>query len=119
MVTKEAAAGLKLGRGPRRAPRDRRRSLPASLFQQRSLLLLAAAVLFAACGGDSPAPGDAIEVRYEFRATSRGFEVRSADQEFEPFYTAGINFGLAIPGTLPGEFLATPEQIARWIAASA
>lgn len=58
--------------------------------------------------------------RFEFRSTAEGFELRRPGAEtFEPFFPAGINLGLAVPGSLPGEFLASSEQIARWIEASA
>ncbi|AKU91832.1 hypothetical protein [Vulgatibacter incomptus] len=89
---------------------------------RRAVTAIAAlvAALLAACGGNGPKdPSVEASDRYEFRATDHGFESRKGDEPFRAFYSAGINFGLAVPGTLPGEFLATREQIARWIAATA
>ncbi len=77
------------------------------------------AMLAGACGDDASSPAPSPPARYEFRATAHGFESRHGSEPFQPFYPAGINLGLAIPGTLPGEFLASREQIRRWIAAAA
>lgn len=79
------------------------------------LLLLS---IVAACGEDVPSPGDT-EGPWRFRATAAGFEARFGAAAPAPFFPVGINFGLAVPGTLPGEFLATGEQIRSWIRATA
>ncbi len=56
---------------------------------------------------------------YVFRAGSEGFEVLGEEGSFRPFWPMGVNYSHAIPGTSPGEFLASREQIASWIAAMA
>jgi len=58
-------------------------------------------------GGDPPA--------YSFRAGSNGFEVSIAGKDFRPFWPIGVNDSHAVPGTLPGEFLATREEMASFI----
>jgi len=55
---------------------------------------------------------------YRFRAGSEGFLVSVAGGEFRPFWPMGVNYGHGIPGTNPGEFLATREQIAEFIGAA-
>jgi hypothetical protein len=56
---------------------------------------------------------------YVFRAGSDGFEVLGEGGAYRPFWPMGVNYSHAIPGTSPGEFLASREQIASWIAAMA
>jgi hypothetical protein len=34
--------------------------------------------------------------------------------EYVPFFTKGINLGISVPGTFPGELAATKAQYARW-----
>ncbi|WP_373049601.1 hypothetical protein [Vulgatibacter sp.] len=84
---------------------------------------LAALVLLAlaACGSEAvspPAPEPAAD-RWDFRATAEGFVARRGAGGYAPFLPIGVNFGLAVPGTFPGEFAASRAQIARWIAATA
>lgn len=76
------------------------------------------ALLALACG-EAEGPSESEITPWEFRATEKGFVGRQGDAPFEPFYPVGINFGLAVPGTLPGDFLATREQIRAWIRAAA
>jgi len=35
--------------------------------------------------------------------------------EYEPLFLKGINLGVSVPGTLPGELAATDQQYAQWI----
>lgn len=84
--------------------------------------------LFAAgCGNasgtddpDGPAPVEQPPAAWHFRATASGFVARAGDDGgFAPFLPIGVNYGLAVPGTFPGEFAATEAQLARWIEATA
>lgn len=36
-------------------------------------------------------------------------------QEYQPFFVKGMNLGIAVPGTFPGNLAATREQYWRWI----
>lgn len=91
-----------------------------------SLLLVS---LFAACAGEAldpltvprppPPPPPYSGPRWSFRATDHGFEVRRDAGDWQRFYPIGVNAGTAIPGTNPGDFLASREALARWIAAVA
>lgn len=56
---------------------------------------------------------------YRFRAGSDGFLVSIDGAAFRPFWPMGVNYGHALPGTSAGEFAATREQIAEFIAAAA
>ncbi|MDI3290387.1 hypothetical protein [Polyangium sp. 15x6] len=68
-------------------------------------------------GGSSGSGGEAPDEDqgYKFRAGENGFEIRVDGDHFEPFWPIGVNYSHAIPGTSPGEFVATREQIAEWI----
>lgn len=81
-----------------------------------SLALFAAACGEDPAGAPDPAPPVAL---HEFRATATGFQQRVAGGGWEPFLPVGINFGLAVPATYPGEFAASREEIASWIEATA
>ncbi|MDI1430428.1 hypothetical protein [Polyangium sorediatum] len=70
-------------------------------------------------GGSGGGGGTTDAPPYTFRAGENGFEIRVKDGEFEPFWPIGVNYSHAIPGTSPGEFLASREQIAEWIEAIA
>lgn len=37
-------------------------------------------------------------------------------EDYVPFFIKGINLGVSVPGTFPGELAATKEQYERWIA---
>ncbi len=64
-------------------------------------------------GGGGPA------APYSFRAGMSGFELSVEGGLFRPFWPIGINYGHGIPGTFPGEFLASREQIREFIQAMA
>lgn len=71
-------------------------------------------------GGAGGSGGGTVDDRpFVFRAGEHGFELRVRGRTFEPFWPIGINYSHAIPGTSPGEFVATREQIAGWIEAIA
>ena len=57
--------------------------------------------------------------RYQFRATSKGFEIAKDGKVFAPFWPLGVNFGMALPGHSAGEHLATRDQVGRWLATAA
>jgi len=46
-------------------------------------------------------------------------EVKVNDNAWKDFYPVGMNMGLSIPGTSPGEHAASPEQIRGWLEATA
>ena len=64
-------------------------------------------------GGTGGTEGDFAP--YRFRAGDNGFLLSVRGGEFRPFWPIGVNYGHGIPGTFPGEFLATPEQIRQFI----
>ena len=63
--------------------------------------------------------GNIVHPPYTFRAGKDGFELRVSGGDFQPFWPIGVNYSHAIPGTSPGEFVATREQITSWIEAIA
>lgn len=75
------------------------------------LALIAAVVLVSACTEEVVGP----KVSWRARATPTGFELSRNGADFKPFWPIGVNFGLALPGHSPGEFLATEAQIGRWL----
>lgn len=81
------------------------------------LLLLLLAALAAGCG--ELEDEEIVIAPWAFRATEAGFVVVPPGGDEAPFLPIGVNFGLATPGTLPGEFAATEEEIGRWLAATA
>lgn len=85
----------------------------------RRALLLLLAVAVCACGEEPDDPNLGMDRGWRFWATSSGFVGQEGPNgPMERFVPAGVNFGLATPGTFPGEFAATREQIARWIEAT-
>ncbi|HPQ68095.1 MAG TPA: hypothetical protein PKW95_03130 [bacterium] len=56
---------------------------------------------------------------YQFRSAADGLQMRVEGGDWQPFFSLGINFGLTVPGTFPGELAASREQIARWLEAAA
>lgn len=56
---------------------------------------------------------------YKFRATPKGFSVQRNAETWQPLWSIGVNFGLALPGRSPGDFTASREQIGRWLRAVA
>ncbi len=62
---------------------------------------------------------DLPKVSWASRSTPAGFDVSRNGGPWTPFWPIGVNFGTAIPGTSPGEFAASPEQLRRWIETTA
>lgn len=56
---------------------------------------------------------------YDFRATGPQLEIAKDRGPFRGFWPVGLEFSLTLPGTSPGEHLATREQIGRWLASAA
>lgn len=48
------------------------------------------------------------------RAVGSGFQLKQG-ASWKPFFMNGINFGMAVPGTDPGELVTDREAIARWL----
>jgi len=70
-----------------------------------------------ASGGGFPTGPSPEAPPYSFRAGEGGFEVSVSGRDFEPFWPIGVNYGHAIPGSAPGEFVATREDIASFLEA--
>ncbi|MEY3012666.1 MAG: hypothetical protein RIT45_1401 [Pseudomonadota bacterium] len=77
----------------------------------RSLLLPLLVLVASACAEEDTGP----KVRWEARSRPTGFELSRNGAAFEPFWPIGVNFGLALPGHSPGEFLASQAMIAEWL----
>ena len=56
-------------------------------------------------------------VPYFFRSTTQGMEIKTPNKadQWQNFPVKGMNVSLALPGTRPGEFTATEEQISAWL----
>lgn len=80
----------------------------------RSLLLPLLVALAAACAEEAAGP----KVTWQARSRPTGFELSRNGEAFQPFWPIGVNFGLALPGHSPGEFLATQAMIADWLEVS-
>ncbi len=94
----------------------RRRGGQGSGAATRRTVAMAALGLFAAGGcTDDPIRVDP----WHARATAQGFEISRDGKTFHKFWPIGVNFGLAIPGTDPGEMEATGTQIRRWLQVTA
>lgn len=51
--------------------------------------------------------------RFPFSTDHRHITVWNGET-YTPLFIKGINLGIAVPGTFPGELLATSEDYARW-----
>ncbi|MGM0556716.1 MAG: hypothetical protein ACQEVA_10095 [Myxococcota bacterium] len=58
---------------------------------------------------DEPGPPEPVP----FSTTEDELTVRTGDS-YEPIFLKGVNLGVSVPGTLPGELAATREQYASW-----
>jgi hypothetical protein len=61
---------------------------------------------------DEVEPRTPVQIRY--RAADGQFQV-DAGTGYEPLYLTGINLGVAVPGTFPGELAASSDQYERWL----
>lgn len=77
-------------------------------------LWLSAWLLLAACSSDpDAAPTPSFPVPF----AARGDHLAVWDgTTYQPMFVKGINLGVAVPGTQPGELAATREQYDRWLA---
>lgn len=106
------------------APGRRRFSRCAAALRPLAGLAVLALVALAACSDADPPPHGAdglppLQHRYRFRAHGAQLEIAKDKGAFRGFWLAGIQFGLVLPGTSPGEHLATRPLIDRWLAAAA
>lgn len=63
------------------------------------------------CGISAFAQVDDVEIPYS--ATEDHLTVWNG-KEYVPFFVKGVNLGIAVPGTYPGELAASREQYSRW-----
>lgn len=75
--------------------------------------LLAALATFGACS--APAPREVPLYPIPFRAVEGHLEVFDGAR-FQPIFIKGMNMGVALPGTQPGELAPTVEDYDRWFA---
>ena len=81
----------------------------------KSSLLLLAAMLFVGCGPDmiNSDDQDVPKKPVPFSTNVDSLTVER-DGEYEPIFLKGVNLGVSVPGTLPGELAATREDYAQW-----
>lgn len=78
------------------------------------MLLTLTAALALACSGDRASGSSRNGQDVPFRANDDYLEYWDGDA-YQPFFMKGINLGVGVPGTQPGELAVSREQYRRWM----